>query len=89
MKGLPEAWSKDATATNMSRPNSLFGHGAPESQDLKDLYLQDLSDGKMSQNSTKLKTRLKILFRTMTSQIILVSGICWRRRTQIYKSASK
>ena len=45
MKGLPEAWSKDATATNMSRPNSLFGHGAPESQDLKDLYLQDLSDG--------------------------------------------
>ena len=55
MKGLPEAWSKDATATNMSRPNSLFGHGAPESQDLKDLYLQDLSDGKMSQNYTKFK----------------------------------
>ena len=71
MKGLPEAWSKDAISStaavtsgitptgssstnNMSRPNSLFGQhhhhqphhiGAPESQDLKDLYLQDLSDG--------------------------------------------
>merc|ERR1719412_514019 len=60
MKGLPEAWSKDATATNMSRPNSLFGHGAPESQDLKDLYLQDLSDGELSGSLmyTRLQTRL-------------------------------
>ena len=39
------------STNNMSRPNSLFGQhhqhsiGAPESQDLKDLYLQDLSDG--------------------------------------------
>merc|ERR1719412_2868595 len=60
MKGLPEAWSKDATATNMSRPNSLFGHGAPESQDLKDLYSQDLSDGELSGSLmyTRLQTRL-------------------------------
>ena len=58
MKGLPEAWSKDGQsaahlATNMSRPNSLFGHhtmttgsgGSESAHDLKDLYLQDLSDG--------------------------------------------
>ena len=58
MKGLPEAWSKEGQtaahlATNMSRPNSLFGHhsmttgsgGSESAHDLKDLYLQDLSDG--------------------------------------------
>ena len=42
-KGLPEAWSKDSSPPLTSRPNSLFHE--PSSQDLKDLYLQDLSDG--------------------------------------------
>ena len=61
MKGLPEAWSKEATPTLMSqqqRPNSLFETAAtstgdksasgPNPADLKDLYLQDLSDGMLS-----------------------------------------
>ena len=50
MKGLPEAWSKESPpvmTTNVSRPNSLFQQqGSTDTgQDLKDLYLQDLSDG--------------------------------------------
>ena len=61
MKGLPEAWSKEATPHLMSqqqRPNSLFETAAtttadksasgPNPADLKDLYLQDLSDGMLS-----------------------------------------
>ena len=58
MKGLPEAWSKEsppALSTNVSRPSSLFQSGsnvhheaANMGQDLKDLYLQDLSDGMLS-----------------------------------------
>ena len=60
MKGLPEAWSKEATPNLMSqqqRPNSLFETAAttvdksasgPNPADLKDLYLQDLSDGMLS-----------------------------------------
>ena len=60
MKGLPEAWSKEATPNLMSqqqRPNSLFENATstvdksasgPNPADLKDLYLQDLSDGMLS-----------------------------------------
>ena len=60
MKGLPEAWSKEATPNLMSqqqRPNSLFetattladkSASGPNPADLKDLYLQDLSDGMLS-----------------------------------------
>ena len=55
MKGLPEAWSKESPpvmTSNVSRPNSLFQQAeAAQSnlgQDLKDLYLQDLSDGMLS-----------------------------------------
>ena len=67
MKGLPEAWSKESppvmTTTNLSRPNSLFQTPPPPcsdaaaaaaanlGQDLKDLYLQDLSDGMCYQSS--------------------------------------
>ena len=66
MKGLPEAWSKESppvmTTTNLSRPNTLFQAPPPPcsdaaaaaanlGQDLKDLYLQDLSDGMCYQSS--------------------------------------
>ena len=66
MKGLPEAWSKESppVMTNVSRPNSLFQAPPPTScseasaaaasnvgQELKDLYLQDLSDGMCYQSS--------------------------------------
>ena len=64
MKGLPEAWSKESppVMTNVSRPNSLFQAPPTTScseasaasnvgQELKDLYLQDLSDGMCYQSS--------------------------------------
>ena len=49
MKGLPEAWSKESPPQPVmtQRPNSLFGDPTSNS-DLKDLYLQDLSDGMLT-----------------------------------------
>ena len=53
MKGLPEAWAKESSNPtppvmgSTQRPNSLFGDPTSNS-DLKDLYLQDLSDGMLT-----------------------------------------
>ena len=58
MKGLPEAWSKESPGmSQQQRPNSLFESVTSQATtvsstgpnaDLKDLYLQDLSDGMLS-----------------------------------------
>ena len=57
MKGLPEAWSKESPGmSQQQRPNSLFESSTVATTvsstgpnaDLKDLYLQDLSDGMLS-----------------------------------------
>ena len=58
MKGLPEAWSKESPGmSQQQRPNSLFESvtstattvsSTGPNADLKDLYLQDLSDGMLS-----------------------------------------
>ena len=49
MKKAPDAWTGPDHPTSLSRPSSLFpgeSFSSHHHQDVKDLYLQDLSDSK-------------------------------------------
>lgn len=47
MKSAADAWSgQEISSNSLSRPNSLFSSDSYYRQDVKDLYLQDLSDSK-------------------------------------------
>ena len=50
IKKSTDAWTgQDGGQTSLSRPSSLFpGDSSYSHQDVKDLYLQDLSDSKLS-----------------------------------------
>lgn len=46
-KSTTDAWTgQEIGSTSLSRPNSLFSADSYNRQDVKDLYLQDLSDSK-------------------------------------------
>ncbi len=47
-KSATDAWSgPEIGSTSLSRPNSLFSADSYNRQEVKDLYLQDLSDSKL------------------------------------------
>ena len=83
MKGLPEAWSKESPGmSQQQRPNSLFESSTVATTvsstgpnaDLKDLYLQDLSDGMLSTYFDRLG-HSKLIMITVSSFKFLRSNI--------------
>ena len=83
MKGLPEAWSKESPGmSQQQRPNSLFESSTVATTvsstgpnaDLKDLYLQDLSDGMLSTYFDRLG-HSKLIMITVSSFKFLRSSV--------------
>ena len=86
MKGLPEAWSKESPGMSQQqqRPNSLFESvtstvattvsSTGPNADLKDLYLQDLSDGMLSTYFDRLG-HSKLIMITVSSFKFLRSSV--------------
>lgn len=77
-RGKSEAWAKDKSSSSMvpNRPNSLFASSDGVSQDLKDLYLQDLSDNEVSQSLmySRLQTRLNPVPESLNSPDLAPPG---------------